>query len=34
MTNDRRGSAPRTGLLPGGPHQSTRATHNTKEKAP
>ena len=31
MTNDRRGSAPRTGLPHGGPHQSTQATHSTKE---
>lgn len=31
MTADRRGSAPRTGLPSGGPHQSTQATHSTKE---
>ena len=31
MTNDRRGSAPRTGLPRRGPHQSTQATHSTKE---
>ncbi len=32
MTDDRRGSAPRTGLPPGDPQQSTQATHSTKER--
>ena len=31
MTHHRRGSAPRTGLPRGGPHQSTQAMHSTKE---